>query len=85
MGPDQTYEFSYRQNSFRFHYASPFFENIEKLKFSYKLENYNEKWSDWTSDSYKDFTNLYEGSYNFMVKAKNVYGAESEIAERATP
>lgn len=77
----QNFEFPFKQNSFRFHYTSPFFENISDLKFSYMLEHYSGRWSEWTSDSYKDYTNLNEGDYHFKVKAKNIYGAESEVAE----
>lgn len=77
----QQFEFPFKRNSFRFHYSSPFYENITDLKFSYKLEHYSVDWSGWTSDSYKDFTNLNEGEYHFKVKARNVYGTESEIAE----
>ena len=76
-----TFEFPYRQNTFRFHYTAPFFENLKQLQFSYRLVNYSDDWSGWASDSYKDFTNLNEGDYTFQLKAKNVYGIESDVAE----
>lgn len=72
--------FPFRKNSFRFHFASPFYENLTDLHFSYFLENYSEEWSEWTNDNYKDFTNLFEGNYVFKVRAKNIYGTESAIA-----
>lgn len=81
INSNQLYKFSFKRNSFRFHYTSPFFENLSELRFSYMLENYSDEWSDWNTDSYKDFTNLWEGNYNFKVKAKNIYGAESEVSE----
>ncbi|WP_372950209.1 triple tyrosine motif-containing protein, partial [Mariniphaga sp.] len=74
-------EVPFRKNAFRFHYAAPFYENPQQLKFSYFLENYSEEWSDWTSDKYRDFTNLPEGDYMLKVKAKNIYGVESEVSE----
>jgi DNA-binding CsgD family transcriptional regulator len=70
-------EFAFKQNAFRFHYTAPFFESPQGLKFSYLLENYNQEWSEWSTDHYKDFTNLPEGDYVFQVKAKNIYGTES--------
>jgi ligand-binding sensor domain-containing protein/DNA-binding CsgD family transcriptional regulator len=73
-------EVPFRKNAFRFHYAAPFYENPQQLQFSYYLENYSEEWSDWTSDKYRDFTNLPEGDYILKVKAKNIYGVESEIS-----
>jgi serine phosphatase RsbU (regulator of sigma subunit) len=39
------------------------------------------KWSEWIPDHYANFINLHEGEYTFKVKAKNVYGTESKIAE----
>ncbi len=75
------YKFPFKHNSFRFHYTSPFFEHLSELKFSYFIENYSDKWSDWNTASYKDFTNLWEGEYIFKVKAMNVYGTESEVSE----
>jgi ligand-binding sensor domain-containing protein/DNA-binding CsgD family transcriptional regulator len=74
------YEFPFRKNTFRFHFTAPYFENTNTLNFSYFLDNYSEKWSQWSTDSYKDFTNLPEGDYTFNLKAKNIYGVESDIS-----
>lgn len=73
-------EVPFRKNEFRFHYASPFYKSLETLQFSFMLENYSDAWSSWSSDRYRDFNNLPEGDYTFMVKAKNIYDIESEIA-----
>lgn len=77
---ENEFEFPFNKNAIRFHYSAPFFENLQQLEFSYFLENYSEEWSAWTKDSYKDFTNLWEGDYVFKVKAKNIYENESEIS-----
>lgn len=74
------YNFPFKKNAFRFHFTAPFFEGHSRLQFSYFLENYNNNWSDWSSDNYRDFTNLSEGEYVFNIKARNVYGEESETA-----
>lgn len=76
-----SYTFPYRKNSFRFHYTAPFFENLDDLKFSYYLENFTDDWSAWTTNIYKDFTNLPFGKYSFKIKALNYYGIESEVSE----
>ncbi|MBE0675736.1 MAG: hypothetical protein IH591_13835, partial [Bacteroidales bacterium] len=72
--------FPYRNNSFRFKFAAPFFENEEPLEFSYLLEGFSDDWSHWTTDRYKDFAMLREGSYTIYLKARNIYGVESEPA-----
>ena len=72
--------FPYRNNSFRFKFAAPFFENVEPLEFSYMLEGFSDVWSHWTTDRYKDFAMLREGNYTLSLKARNIYGVESEAA-----
>jgi len=80
LNTETEFKFPFSKNSFRFYYTSPFFENNEQLSFSYFLENYSEKWSDFSSVIYKDFINLHEGKYVFRVKAKNIYEVESNTA-----
>jgi DNA-binding CsgD family transcriptional regulator len=50
------------------------------MEFSYMLQGFSDEWSDWSIERYKDFTSLHEGSYTILVKARNVYGLESEPA-----
>lgn len=71
----------YRDNSITFIYASPSFEKESKNVYSYYLEGFDNKWSDWTSENKKEYTNLREGEYIFKVKSKNIYRVESPIAE----
>ncbi|NJO90286.1 MAG: SpoIIE family protein phosphatase [Chloroflexia bacterium] len=40
----------------------------------------NPKWSKWSNETKFPFTNLSPGDYRFEVKAKNIYGKESNIA-----
>ena len=35
-------------------------------------------WSNWNSENYQDYSNLYEGKYRFRVRAKNIYGVISD-------
>ncbi len=79
----RSYEFPFNKNSFRFHFAAPFFENEFPLEFSYYLEGFSEEWSKWSIDTYKDFTTLREGNYMLKLKSRNVYRVESEPDEFA--
>ncbi|WP_338763308.1 SpoIIE family protein phosphatase [Bernardetia sp. ABR2-2B] len=69
--------FIYQNNSLTFNFAATIFQ--EDVQYSYKLEGYDKDFSNWTSETKKSYTNLYEGDYTFKVKTKNIYGAESEI------
>ncbi|MCD6467763.1 MAG: hypothetical protein J7L32_00395 [Thermoplasmata archaeon] len=56
----------------------------QDLVYSYKLEGYDSEWSEWTSGTTKTYTSLGEGSYTFMVKAKDTDGyVDPEGASRS--
>ncbi|MBD3638319.1 MAG: SpoIIE family protein phosphatase [Crocinitomicaceae bacterium] len=73
-------EIEYDFNDVKFAFTAPYFEYHEALEYSFYLEGYDKTWSDWSKRTEANFTNLNEGEYVFQVKARNVYGAESEIA-----
>jgi len=66
----------YSQNSLNFDFASLSGENESLQTLSYFLEGYDKKWSEWSQQSKKEYTNLNEGNYTLRVKSKNIYGAE---------
>ncbi len=71
----------YKNNSLRFSFSSLFFEEADRNVFSYQLEGYDKGWSEWTTEAYKEYTNLNEGNYTFRVRSRNLYG---QIGEEAT-
>lgn len=71
---------NYGENHVKFTFSSPTYENIENIVFSYQLEGFDDRWSNWTSGSIKEYTNLKEGNYKMKVKVRNSYGIESEPA-----
>jgi len=68
----------YKDNSLRFVFSSNFYENPEKTEYSYKLEGFDKDWSNWNTETKKEYTNLPEGKYKFRVKARNIYQHESQ-------
>lgn len=68
----------YSSNHVRFTFSSPTYENLENVQFSYQLEPFDEKWSNWSTISIKEYTNLREGDYTMKVKVRNSYGIQSE-------
>jgi len=59
--------------SIRVNYAAPTFDDASKNMYQYMLEGYDSEWSDWTGETYRDFTGLSHGTYRFMVRSKNIY------------
>lgn len=78
---NQRPDLEFKDNSIRFQYGAQFFEKGDKLLYSYQLVGYDKQWSPWTNGIEKDYNSLFEGSYVFHVKAKNVYQQESLIDE----
>ncbi len=74
-------QLDFNHNSLTFIYAWPFFEGDKPKYYSYKLDGYDQNWSDWSTETKSVYTNLREGKYSFKVKSKNVYEIESEAAE----
>ncbi len=69
----------FRFNAVAFQYTSPSFEYPGGTRFSYRLRGYEEEWSPWGTESYKEYTNLKEGDYIFEVKAQNIFRSESPV------
>ena len=70
----------FRNNTLTFHFSAPWFRYPESVKFSYFLKGYLDTWQITDADSAK-FNHLPEGSYTFMVRARNAFGDESSTAE----
>jgi ligand-binding sensor domain-containing protein len=66
-------------NSFHFEYSSPTFGLHNNIEYSYHLEGYDKTWSNWTTKSEKDYTNLPNGKYNFQIKARDNLNNLSEM------
>jgi hypothetical protein len=66
----------YSRNKIRFNYAAAFFYKPEFNTYQYKLDGFDEKWSSWSPETQKDYTNIPEGEYTFRVRSRNVYEYE---------
>lgn len=76
--PDTPPELSFDNNSLRFEYAAAFFQSEGETTYQIFLEGNDKDWSDWSKETYADYTNLPEGTYRFHVRARNVYFHISE-------
>lgn len=71
------YAFPYNENSFRFTFSSPVYDNAGNTEYSYRLVGFNDEWSPWSRTYMKEYTNLPDGKFVFQVKARNQLGVES--------
>ncbi len=64
----------------RFDYSIPEIGGDPQTTYRYRMNGYDESWSDWSSYPYKEYTNLTNGDYRFEVQARNATGFLSHIA-----
>lgn len=81
QGTNDIHVLPYKDNSLLFQYSGTFYEEDDKLVYSTMLEGADEAWSMWKPGNEYARYGLREGSYTFKVKARNIYGVESSVAE----
>lgn len=63
----------FKRNSLRFEFGASDFQFNSNIQYSYKLEKYDEYWSNYSTLDAKEYTKLKEGEYTFHVRAKSNY------------
>jgi signal transduction histidine kinase/DNA-binding response OmpR family regulator len=66
-----------KSRSISFAYGAAYFQHADKIEYSFQLEGFDEHVSPWSRTTYKEYTNLAEGTYRFSVRAKNAFGVQS--------
>lgn len=74
----QVIRLPYRNNSVNFTFAATSFEGNGEILHQFYLDKFEKKWSEWTTQTQKEYTNLQEGTYTFHVRSRNVYGEVSK-------
>lgn len=82
-GKDSVWNLADGVNSIEFNYSSSSYLQENGNKYRYMLEGFDDGWSDWTSESKKEYTNLSSGEYRFRVQGLNVSGITGEEASFA--
>jgi AraC family transcriptional regulator, chitin signaling transcriptional activator len=72
--------FDYDENNLAFYFAVPEYDKYINAEYQYKLEGFNEDWSDWSFNSQVFFENLPAGDYVFSVRAKVANSMTDNIA-----
>lgn len=79
--PPREHRLRYIDNALRFVFAVSSFDGEALNRFQYKLEGFEDHWSSWRAENNAVYTNIPEGKYRFVVRAKNAY---EKIARPAT-
>jgi signal transduction histidine kinase/CheY-like chemotaxis protein/ligand-binding sensor domain-containing protein len=70
----------YKKNAvIRFNFSSPTYPEDGHIKYQSKLEGFDAQWSDFQRQPYREYTNLWEGTYVLQIRALHPSGHPSEI------
>jgi len=72
---------SYENRNITFEYTTPLYQKNNETLYQTKLEGFDKDWSDFTTASSKDYTNLNPGDYIFTVRSKDLF---ENISHEAT-
>lgn len=70
----------FSSKTIRFEFSALAYSTYGDLEYQVKLEGFDDQWSDWTNETYKEYTSLVEKEYVFKVRARDIYGNISEEA-----
>ena len=65
-------------HALRFQFAAPSFDSLGANRYQVLMEGVDRGWTPWSAETYRDYTNLWEGTYRFRVRARNLYGTLSQ-------
>jgi ligand-binding sensor domain-containing protein/serine phosphatase RsbU (regulator of sigma subunit) len=71
---------NYDQNHLTFDFIGIHYTSPESVRYSFKLQGFDDEWSPVTSENAATYSNLPPGDYTFQVKAMNKGGVWSEPA-----
>ena len=71
----------YNFNNLKFSFTCPAFVGEKAIQYQIFLEHFDDEWSDWGYFNTKEYNLLPPGKYTFMVRAKDIYGNESNLAQ----
>ncbi len=75
---EQNYSFNYKDNGFRFTFASNQYYNVTDIEYQYFMKGLDQEPTNWTNRPYSEYTNLSWGNYTLEIKARNSKGEISE-------
>lgn len=66
-------------SSLRFTFSAPQLSSKKDIQYRYKLDNFDNSWSDWTKNASKEFSFLTPGEYSFLVEAKDNQSMKADM------
>lgn len=74
-------QFKAQYNNVRFDFNAPEYRNEGLVEYSFKLEGYDQNWSEYSFNAFKEYNQLPRGKYVFKVRARDMLDfREAEVS-----
>ena len=70
---------AFNNNSLRFEIGTSSYRFPESNQFQMRLVGLDQEWSKWSTESYRDYTNIPSGVFQFEVRTRDAFGVISPI------
>lgn len=78
--PPPDIELPFSRKALTFQFSSSSYKSNQKTLFKYKLEGFDDSWSEWSEKSEVVYTNLPGKNYSMQVRTRDYFGVESQVA-----
>lgn len=75
----QVFKIKNSWKTIRFEFTTPYYGQENSIEYSYRLKGFENNWSEWSTVSEKEYTNLPAKDYSFEIKVRNNNDIESDI------
>lgn len=78
---EQIFSISKKWKLIHFEFSSPNYGQLVNTEFCYRIKGFDNNWSEWSTKTEKEYTNLPSGSFTFELKTRNSQQKESTITK----
>ncbi len=78
--PEQELSINFSDKTIRFDFTGLSYNTFGENQYQVMLVGFDDHWSDWTKETFKEYTSLVENEYVFRVRSMDVFGNISEEA-----
>jgi len=71
---------SYKNRYIKFEFTTPLYQKNNEIIYQTKLEGFDTEWSNFSVESWKEYSNLNPGEYTFKVRSKDLFENVSQEA-----
>ena len=79
-GEIKNIELSHKLNTLRFEFACPVYDYAGRIEYSSYLENYDDDWTPYSSETSREYTRLGDGNYVMHLRARDTKTGEVQSA-----